>query len=251
MLKKVTLYHFSPTGGTKKAGEMFCKALAEHVVTADLMKAEVRNAETEIVVFAAPVFAGRIPELTAARMQTVNGKGKKAITLAVYGTRAYDDALLEMNDIMEANGFEVVASAAVVAQHSIVSIVGPGRPDVKDEEELQNFAKRVLEKLDKAEVHKIEVPGNHPYRDGMKVAATPISIEACSKCGACAAICPTGAIQVTESGIETTLEKCMLCMACVAHCPAKGRILPPPMQAAMNEKLGTLKDIRRENEFFL
>lgn len=40
-------------------------------------------------------------------------------------------------------------------------------------------------------------------------------------------------------------------MACTAACPEHARILPPPVQEMMNQKLGVLKDIRRSNEIFL
>ena len=251
MLKEVTLYHFSPTGGTKKAGEMFCKALADCVKEVDLMKMEALQTDDEVVVFAAPVFAGRIPVVVADKIRTISGMGKKAITVVVYGVRAYDDALLELNDVVKESGFQILASAAVIAQHSIVACVGAGRPDAQDEKELQEFAKQVLEKIEQGADTVIEVPGNYPHRDGMKVSATPISTEECGKCGKCASNCPTGAITIMEMGVETELEKCMLCMACVARCPMKARKLLPQMQEAMNGKLGALKDVRRENQFFL
>lgn len=253
MVKETTLYYFSPTGGTKKIGEGFCAAFAETVGTVDLgaKNAAAVQPVGEVVVFAAPVFGGRIPTVVTERMKELKGAGRKAVTLVVYGTRAYDDALPELNHAAEKCGFEILASAALVAQHSIVPIVGQGRPDAKDAEEIREFAERVLRKWEGGELGKIEVPGNFPYKEHMVVPATPVSTSACNKCGACEAVCPTGAVHVDENGTATELEKCILCMACVAHCPQKGRILPPPMQQGMNEKLGVLKDIRRENEFFL
>lgn len=253
MLKETILYYFSPTGGTKKAAEGFCTAFAETVKTVDLgaKSAPPQPEGCETVVIAAPVFGGRIPAVAIEKIKTLNGTGKKAVTLAVYGTRAYEDALLELNDAAEACGFTIVSSAALIAQHSIVPIVGQGRPDAADVKEIQAFAKKVLEKLAVCDTNPITVSGSFPYKDPMTVPASPISTDACNRCGSCEAICPTGAIQVEKDQVTTKLEACILCMACVAHCPAKGRILPPPMQAAMKEKLGALKDIRRENEYFL
>ena len=65
MLHKISLYYFSPTGGTKKAGETFCQEMAGKVEVIDLgvPKQTVREPEREVVVFAAPVFGGRIPKL--------------------------------------------------------------------------------------------------------------------------------------------------------------------------------------------
>ena len=74
MLKEVALYHFSPTGGTKKVGEMFCKALAKQVNEIDLMKSEIADTEAEVVVFAAPVYGGRIPAVATERMKSTQYK---------------------------------------------------------------------------------------------------------------------------------------------------------------------------------
>lgn len=251
MLKEIAFYYFSPTGGTKKAGEIFCKAIAENVCCMDLAKDISEKCDLETAVIAAPVFAGRIPDITAEKIKTLCGNGKKAITLAVYGNRAYDDALLELNTVAEEAGFTVAASAALIAQHSMVNEVAAGRPDAQDEAEITAFAEKVLEKLASGKEDKIEVPGNFPYRDGMAVAATPICTDLCGRCGVCAKICPANAITVTETAVETQLEKCILCVGCVAHCPTKARILPPPMQEGMNQKLGPLKDIRKNNEYYL
>lgn len=251
MLKETILYYFSPTGGTKKVGESFCAAFAENVSEVELGNKPIKQPDCDIVIFAAPVFGGRIPTVAVEKIKGLNGNGKKAVTLAVYGTRAYEDALLELNDTAEECGFEVIASAALIARHSIVPIVGEGRPDEKDVADIQDFANGVLNKLSKGNTDKVTVPGNTPYKDHMTVSATPVSTDACNKCGACETVCPTGAIHIEESEVVTELSKCILCMACVAHCPKHGRILPQPMQEGMNAKLGALKDIRRDNEYFL
>ena len=251
MLKEITFYYFSPTGGTKKAGEIFCKAIAENVCCIELSKTISCLCNTETAVIAAPVFAGRIPEFAAEKIKTLNGKGKKAITIAVYGNRAYDDALLELNNVAAEAGFCVAASAAMIAQHSMVNEVAAGRPDEKDAAEIAGFAEKVLEKLAAGNCTQPEVPGNFPYREGMNVTATPICTNLCSRCGVCAQICPTKAITSTGGEIATDLGKCMLCLACVANCPAKARIVPTSMQEGLNQKLGALKDVRNMNEYFV
>lgn len=253
MLKETMLYYFSPTGGTKRAAESFCNALAENVRQIDLgtKNAVVKQPDCDMVVLAAPVFGGRIPKVISDKIRKLHGTGRKAVTLVVYGTRAYEDALLELNHVAEECGFEIVASAALIAQHSIVPIVGQGRPDTKDEREIQNFAKEVLEKIAIGNTGKVEVPGNIPYKAYMSVPATPMSTAVCNICRVCENVCPTGAIHVDKNEVVTELEKCIMCMACVAHCHKNGRILPPPVQESMNGKLGVLKDIRRENEYFL
>ena len=234
MLDKTGFYYFSPTGGTKKVGEILCGGIAKDVRLTDLGQRDqaVEQPDSDLIVVAAPVFGGRIPAIAAERLRGLDGHGKKAVTLAVYGVRAYEDALLELNDVMEACGFQIAASAALVAQHSIVPEVGQGR-------------------LEKDTKDPIKVPGSHPYKDGMSMAVSPISLPACVQCRKCAAICPVGAVQLEKDAVVTDPEKCILCMACTAACPEHARILPPPLQEGMVQKLGALKDVRRENEFFL
>jgi len=251
MLKTVDFYYFSPTGGTKKAGAVLAAEIAEAVNKVNLAENIVNIPLSEVVVVAAPVFGGRIPTIVADKIAKINGEGKNAITAVVYGVRAYEDALIELNDAMKNSGFNVVASAALVAQHSIVPEVGAGRPDQADIGEIQQFAKRVLHAIEEGKTGTVVVPGNRPYKEGMKVSATPISISSCTSCGYCASVCPTGAISVTNEGVLTDIEKCLMCMACVTKCSAKSRILPPTLQAGTTQKLGVLKNVRRENEFYI
>ena len=206
------------------------------------------QATAELTVFAAPVFGGRIPSVAREKMKQLSGAGKKAVTLAVYGNRAYEDALLEMNDILTENGFTVIASGAFVAQHSMEPEVGAGRPDQEDAKEIRAFAEAVRNKKDAVGV---QVPGNHPYKSEMKVPCTPTSHAACTRCGACVKVCPTDAISITNKGVTTNKGKCILCMACTHVCPEHARVLPAPVQAMMKLMLGKLKNIRNKNEMFL
>lgn len=253
MLDKVDLYYFSPTGGTKKAGEILAEAMAEKVSLFDLgdRKAMKETDEGDAAIAAVPVFGGRIPAVASEKLKTLKGNGKKAVTIVVYGNRAYEDALLELNDVMKGAGYEIAASAAFVAQHSMAPEVGAGRPDEKDAEEIRAFAGQILAKLEKRDTEEIKVPGNHPYKPISSMAVTPMSLPSCNACGQCAEVCPTGAIQIKNGAVTTETEKCCLCMACVHGCPQSARILPPPLKEKMEKMLGALKGVRRENEIFI
>jgi ferredoxin len=146
------------------------------------------------------VFGGRIPKLVTDKIRKLHGNGKRAVTLAVYGTRAYEDALLELNRAVEGQGFQVAASAALIARHSIVPEVGAGRPDEKDQEEIRDFAKSVLEKLRTSFQGTVKVPGNDPYKEAMNMPATPISLPVCNQCKRCVSICPAEAIYLGRDG---------------------------------------------------
>lgn len=266
MFSKLDLYYFSPTGGTKKAAEYFCEGISKDIKAVDLGARDqaVEQPDSELVVIAVPVFGGRIPGVTAEKLNELKGSGKKAVTLVVYGNRAYEDALLELNNIVLERGFQIAASAALVAQHSMAPEVGKGRPDARDKAEILDFAGKVLAKLERSVSVEdvpskqedgielsVNVPGNYPYKDAKGMPVTPISLPACVTCGKCASVCPTGAIRLEDHTVITAPETCILCMACVAACPESARILPPPLQEKMEQMLGAFKSVRKENEYFL
>ena len=252
MFNTVQFYYFSPTGGTKACGECFCEAIATNVKAVNLGLEEAAfNGDCDLAVFAMPVFAGRIPAVAAEKLSALNGNGMKAVTLVVYGVRAYEDALLELNNVVKESNFTVVASAALVAQHSIVPAVGQGRPNENDKSSIAAFAERVMAKIKSGDVSPVTVPGNFPYREAGNMPFTPICLPACGKCGACVAVCPTKAMVMDEDGIKTDVDTCILCMACTATCPKKARVLPASVQENMNEKMAALVSVHRENEYFL
>ena len=208
------------------------------------------NAEADLYVVAVPVFGGRIPTLAAQKLKQLQGAGKKAVTMVVYGVRAYEDALLELNDIMKACGFAIVASAAFIAQHSIVPEVGKGRPDTKDAEEIRGFAAKVLQCLESDVQKEVCVPGNRPYKPEMNLPAAPMVLPACALCGNCAKVCPTEAVKIEEQTVSTNPDVCILCMACVQACGKNARILPPPLQEKLTQMLMPFAEVYRENEMF-
>lgn len=249
MSDKMEIYYFSPTGGTKKVSDIFAAAVGKDAVWHDLgdKQTPTKQPQCELIVVVAPVFAGRIPSVVSEKIKTLAGEGKKAVTIAVYGNRAYEDALLEMNDILMQGGFTVIAAAAFVAQHSIVPEVGAGRPDSEDRKEIRAFAEAVK---NSASAENVQVPGNRPYKPEMEVAAAPLSLPSCTACGACAKICPTDAISNKVGKMATDAAKCILCMACVHACPKQARILPPPLQQKTDNMLAAFKDVRNKNEVF-
>ena len=162
-------------------------AMEKEVIWHDLGSKEpmMEKPEGEMTVVASPVFGGRIPSVVREKIEKFSGTGKKAVTIAVYGNRAYEDALLEMNDILTKCGFTVIASGAFVAQHSMAPEIGAGRPDGEDEKEIHKFAETVK---NSTAVENVQVPGNRPYkpemnmpvdrvREILKISQEPVSLE--------------------------------------------------------------------------
>ena len=55
----------------------------------------------------------------------------------------------------------------------------------------------------------------------------------CTDCGACTAVCPTGALTVQRPGMEVKFDqkKCSVCELCVPACPPRAMELRPTHQA--------------------
>lgn len=249
---QITVIYFSPTGGTRKACLNLAWSMGNKVRDMDLcgVEEEISFGPEDTVIVGMPVFGGRIPAFGREKLSLLKGKGAAAVAVAVYGNRAFEEALLELSDCLKEQGFVTAAGAALLAEHSMARSVAAGRPDSQDEKETRQFGKRILEKLSSDEVLEAELPGNRPYRDWKPMPVTPLTNGSCISCGLCAARCPVKAIPVNDPA-STDADKCILCMRCISVCPVHARSLPEQAAAMLEQKLAPVREIRRDNELFL
>ncbi|MDE7108632.1 MAG: flavodoxin domain-containing protein, partial [Muribaculaceae bacterium] len=159
---------FSPSGTSQQIAEKIAADLEGISESYNLTVYEKRNItlnEGDLVLVTCPVYAGRIPPLAISRLRHLKGNGQKAIVIVVYGNRDYDDALLELCDIISHKGFKIVAAAAFVAQHCIFPEVAKGRPDRLDDDKIHDFTvamDKVLKKGTRLDISKVK--GNRPYK---------------------------------------------------------------------------------------
>ena len=245
---------FSPTGGTQRANEILCQGMDKECVVTDLCvkAADIRLPniqEDDLAVIAMPVFAGRVPALAVERLRMVNPNSAKCVVVAVFGNRAYDDALLEMQDVATEIGFRVIAAVAAVAEHSIIRKYGKGRPDADDEQTLRQFGAEIMSKAEAIDCAMPPVPGNRPYKKGGKV-PHPKGRRGCNRCGVCANQCPTDAIPLSNpKAVES--KKCISCMRCVSVCPTGARSIGKIMIFLATQGLKKVCATRKENELYL
>lgn len=253
---KLYKVYFSPTGGTKKVADILsspweCEKTEIDLSDSTLDFGKIVMEKDDICIAAGPVYGGRIPLMASENLRKLKGNGAKAVVVAVYGNRAYEDALLEMKDSVQEAGFSCEAGVAAIAEHSIARQFGAGRPDAEDEKQLTAFAEKIKEAItDKNEESELHIPGNHPYKEYKVMPMAPAVGDSCVKCGLCGEKCPAGAIS-RENPLLTDKARCISCMRCITVCPKNARTLPAEMLAALSEKLGKVCADRKENELFL
>ena len=235
-IEKWIIAHFSPTGGTKKVADAIAVGLNTPMIDVDLTKTDsaVTLGDNDALMAVLPVYSGRVPPVSLERLSALKGNGQKAVAVVVYGNREYEDALLETKDALVTNGFQVIAAAAFIAEHSIVRSIANRRPDAEDETLCRQFAADVMAKAEDAAT--VQVPGNIPYKELRPSSFHPAANENCVKCGVCAQQCPVGAVPLDNPG-ETLGDLCINCMRCVEACPLQCRALPDAFLTMITQML--------------
>lgn len=251
--------YFSPTQSSKKLAETVAEKIAgEEKLSAEFVnltspaarKESYSFEENDILVLGYPVYGGRIPEVLREVFGRLKGKGTRAIVLAVYGNRDYEDALIEGRDLLTENGFSVIAAAAFIGEHSYSKKVAEGRPDGADLRKAAEFGKAAAEKIAGGQSREPEIKGNRPYKDPMPdMPFAPKTTDACTNCGLCAKLCPMGIID--KENPSKVAAGCLLCCACLKNCPRHAKYWDAEPVLQIKEKLETYFMERKEPEFFL
>ena len=246
---------FSPTGGTKKVADCLTGTLEGDVTTVDLTDSKqnfhaVSLTKEDVAVISVPSYGGRVPAVAVERLGMVHGNGARAVLVCVYGNRAYEDTLVELEDTAKQAGFQVIAAVAAIAEHSIARQFAAGRPDAQDAAQLSDFAKPIQHKLSAADTSEPAIPGNRPYKKAGGAGMVPKATKDCTNCGICAAECPVQAIDKKEPK-KVDEKACISCMRCIAVCPQGARKINPVMLSAASLMLKKVCSERKECELFL
>lgn len=267
----INTMYFSATNRTKKVvcgiankiSETINKEITSNIdfTLPEVRKEPVSFTEEDVLIIGVPVYAGRVPNVLLKYLNTIIGNGALAIPVVVYGNRNYDDALIELKDILELNGFKVIAAGAFVGEHAFSKTLAKNRPDEKDMAIANDFANEICTKLTTENIlAPISVNGNKPYRkhympknkEGIPVdirKVAPKTNSNCNNCKICVSVCPMGSIDFEDVAKLTGI--CIKCGACVKKCPTQAKYYDDNDYLRHKYELEIDFASRREPELFL
>ena len=233
---------FSPTGTTRTVVSLLARTLAAEL-SAPLESYDFTlpaprerippSGPLDVTVVGLPVYAGRLPNVLLPYLEQWEGRGALAVPVVLFGNRNFDDALIELRDLLEQRGYHTLAGAAFVGEHAFSRTLAAGRPDSADLDQAQRFARAVADKLRAGPFPTpAHVAGRQPvgpYYQPRDQAGAPIDIrkvkptvdDRCDHCGRCAALCPMGSIDPSDVTHYTGI--CIKCGACIKGCPRGAR----------------------------
>ena len=219
------LIYFSPTHTSKQVAEAIVHGtgikniLPVNVTLQTTGEAVIPASALAIIVV--PVYGGRVAPLAMERLQNIRGLDTPTVLVVVYGNRAYEKALMELDAFALPHGLKVIAGATFIGEHSYSTDEHPiaaGRPNDSDLALATEFGKKIIEKIKTAtgpdtlypiDVRAIKRP-RQPFfplfrflrkviklrKSGTPLPRTPwVKDESlCTHCGLCVVHCPAGAI---------------------------------------------------------
>jgi len=264
--------YFSATGTTEKVVNGIANKISEStdgkgtIVNINFTLPEVRKksvsfTKEDVVIVGIPVIAGRVPNVLLKYLNTIKGNRALAIAVVVYGNRNYDDALVELKDILELDGFEVIAGGAFIGEHSFSKILAQNRPDEKDMAIVNDFGWKIYNKIiTQDEIQTVFVNGHKPYRNYYKPKdkngdfvdirkVTPKTNDNCINCKLCVSVCPTSCIDFED--VSKLKGICIKCCACIKKCPTQAKYFDDENYLKHKHELESEFINRREPELFI
>lgn len=270
-IETVQCIYFSPTGTTRRTVEAIAEGTGLRIADPiDITLPAPRedwdgSTQGDILVIGVPVYSGTIPSHTLDPLHRLEGKGRWAVPVAVYGMRSAEDTVEQLSGLLRTRGFRILAAANFVAEHSYSHDKLPlalGRPDKRDLGIAREFGGKIAEKLEShpdelllesrplkygENYHRKREDWPENRRPGSTTRVSDYDEENCIKCNSCVDSCPSDAIDPETYAIDDA--NCLRCFACTRICPTGVR------QTQLSPRAMTfftdLLNAKREPEIFI
>jgi len=269
--ERVHVISFSPTHTSEQIAKAIVQGMnSSNIKWIDLVhnhQPDMDLPEEDLAIFAVPVYGGRVAPLAMERLVHIKGNNTPAVIMVIYGNRAYEKALNELDVYAVSHGFKVIGGGTFIGEHSYSNEnypIAAGRPHEKDISFAVDFGKKLSAKVNAAadidhlyavNVEHIQRP-KQPFfpllrflrgvlkmrKSGVPAPKVPFTDkELCIHCGQCVEACPNDAIPDTNELI-TIPSKCIKCCACVKVCPVSARQYKTPYAALLAKNFQKQKE---------
>lgn len=271
MIERIVKFYFSGTDTTKTVVNTIANTIADewrideildyNFTTPAVRKATPRFEETDLVIAGVPTIAGRVPNLLLPYLEKIKGNGAKGVAVVLFGNRNYDDSLMELYHLMKDGDINVIAGGAFIGEHSFSKTLAKGRPDLEDLEMVDEFARKIAQKLQTNDFSEPAIKGNWPLgpyytprdRHGNGIDIRKVKPKThknrCINCKICAMVCPMGAIDFDDVSLVPGI--CMKCCACEKKCPTHAKYFDDEGYLYHMRELEDLYARRADPEYFL
>ncbi len=264
-IKEAQTIYFSPTHTSKQIAEAIVRGTEiESVETKDITLGVIPDTilpASTLAVVAVPVYGGRVAPLAMERLRNIRGRNTPAVLVVVYGNRAYEKALVELDLLMTQQGFKVIAGGTFIGEHSYSNSKYPiaqCRPNANDYQMAHRFGQDVAQKIAAAnsldtlyatDVNRIARPVQ-PFFQLLRFTSKVVALRRCGTliprtpwvedekrcvhCGICVKGCPAQAIAPGDE-LNTDPSSCIKCCACVKNCPHQARVYDTPFAGLLSQ----------------
>lgn len=117
-IQSVKLVCYSLTGTTRTVIQRIAHGIGSNslelidITKPDARKQLLHTTENDLLIIGVPVYMGRVPYIATEWLQIIKADNTPVVCVVVYGNRTYDNALLELKDILAKCGCKPIAGAA-------------------------------------------------------------------------------------------------------------------------------------------